>query len=588
MIRRLALLVSLALVACAQPGADDSFPPSTPGASAEASPPRGLEGEAQPAFRGASRGGLHLSALPGRGRSDPDSVEAFQAVDEDEAIRGGGISSLSENRLTGTTGWMIGPGPPATEIEGYPDAASVLAGQPLGLHVSSTAPTFRVEVLRTGSYGGRSARLVWSGGPVAGGTRTATLVDPITRMVSATWPRSVSLPTDGWPPGAYLAKLIGQDGASSFVPFVVRDRTSTAAVLLVHGVATWQAYNSWGGPSTYRGYQRSDKAEDFELRSVAASFDRPYDRGLGTGNFLTAELPAVQAAERLGLHLNYAADVDLELHPEVLDGAVAVVLLGHSEYWSRSMRANVTAARDRGVNLAFLGANAVHRRIRLGPSAIGPGRMMINYKLAELDPFQGIDTTADWGRSPFPDPQASLVGPMFRCAHSDGDMVISDPHAWVFAGLGLRKGDRLKGLIGPEYDRVVTTVPTPRPLQVLAHSPLPCRGQDDASDMTWYSHASGAGVFASGTLRWVDEMASTDPTTRRVVTGATEQVLRMVAQPKAGARRPARDNVLQYYTADGELRGAASIGAARPAPSPDVVDPRVDPEADTDRPEDGG
>ena len=238
-----------------------------------------------PAFVGASRAGLHPSALP-----------------EDQIDPGSSLTGTeTENRQSGIADWMTAEQKPGVRIEGYADALSVLAGQAVGLHVSSTGPTFTIEVLRTGDYQGRWARLMWKSPAMPGGPRTGVVHDPATRMVSANWPRSAALDTTGWPAGAYLAKLIGSDGAMSFVPFVVRHATSTGAVLLVHSMATWQAYNQWGGPSTYRGYEKDDKADDFELRSVAASFDRPYSRGFGTGTFLTKELPVVATAERLGL-----------------------------------------------------------------------------------------------------------------------------------------------------------------------------------------------------------------------------------------------------------------------------------------------
>lgn len=532
--------------------------------------PSGLEGEAParsaPAFAGVSRGGTHASALPG----------------QSWMVRSG-VDAQAENRRPGVAGWTIPAegGSGRKVIEGWADQVSVLAGEPVGLHVSSTARTFRVEVLRAGDYDGLWARRVWTGPPVPGGLRTQVVQDPATRMVSTRWPVSTTLDTAGWPPGAYLAKLIGSDGAESFVPFVVRDADSRGAVLLLSGVATWQAYNAWGGPSTYRGYEKRDKAEDFELRATAASFDRPYAAGSGAGGFLTDELPAIAAAERLGLRLNYAADIDLERHPEILDGAVAVVPIGHSEYWSRLMRDALTAARDDGVNLAFLGANDIHRRIRFKDSRVGPDRIMVNYKLGEDDPETSEDTTADWGRPPFSDPQSSLIGPMFACAHSTADLVVGDPGAWPFAGLGLRRGERLPDLIGPEYDRVNLKVTTPRPLQVLAHSPTVCRGAPDASDMTWYSAGSGAGVFAAGTLGWVRAMGGADRRTARVVTGVTENVLRQVARPLAGARLPAQDDVGGYYTPDGALRGVS--GSPAPAPDrPDDPAAEVDPQAQID------
>ena len=48
--------------------------------------------------------------------------------------------------------------------------------------------------------------------------------------------------------------------------------------------------------------------------------------------------------------------------------------------------------------------------------------------------------------------------------------------------------------------------PTPRPIQVLARSPVVCEGRPDYSDTAYYTTSSGAGVFASGTMRWVESM----------------------------------------------------------------------------------
>ncbi len=244
----------------------------------------------------------------------------------------------------------------------------------------------------------------------------------------------------------------------------------------------------------------------------------------------------------------------LQLHPEVLTGAVGVIFPGHSEYWSRQMRENITEARSEGVNLAFLGANAIHRRIRLEDSPLGPGRVLVNYKFGAEDPVKTVDTTADWGKKPNPQPQASLLGTMYVCADTEAPMVVTDPTAWPFAGLKLAPGTQLPGVIGPEIDRIKITLATPRPIQVLAHSRATCKGRVDASDMTWYTHTSGAGVLSIGTLGWTDAMTSDDATVKKVVVGVTENVLRAMAEPRAGERHPALDNVATYYTDDGVPR----------------------------------
>ena len=65
---------------------------------------------------------------------------------------------------------------------------------------------------------------------------------------------------------------------------------------------------------------------------------------------------------------------DLAADPHLLDGAAALISPGHDEYWTPAERAHVTAARDAGVNLAFLGANAMFRRIRLDRGRLGDDR----------------------------------------------------------------------------------------------------------------------------------------------------------------------------------------------------------------------
>ncbi|HEX2192712.1 MAG TPA: N,N-dimethylformamidase beta subunit family domain-containing protein, partial [Acidimicrobiales bacterium] len=87
------------------------------------------------------------------------------------------------------------------------------------------------------------------------------------------------------------------------------------------------------------------------------------------------------------------------------------------------------------------------------------------------------------------------------------DFVVADASAWVFAGSGLRKGDRIRNLVGPEYDRYDLNAPRPPgAVQVLGHSPVRCGGRASYSDMTYYSTRSGAGVVATGTNWWISRL----------------------------------------------------------------------------------
>jgi hypothetical protein len=171
------------------------------------------------------------------------------------------------------------------------------------------------------------------------------------------------------------------------------------------------------------------------------SFDRPYAAEQGAGDFLGNELPLVRLVESLGLDVTYWTDIDLDRHPGRLLAHRALVSLGHDRYWSTRMRRGAEAARARGVNLAFLGANAVYRHIRLRPSPTGPDREEVNYKPWSVtdDPAWKTDPsefTTDWRRPPLNDPESRLLGAECDCKPTDAAGVVAQPSAWLLAGTG--------------------------------------------------------------------------------------------------------------------------------------------------------
>jgi N,N-dimethylformamidase beta subunit-like protein len=452
----------------------------------------------------------------------------------------------AENRKPGTRSWYIThPGTPGA-IEGFADRASVLPGEPFRLYVSTTSGSFGVQAFRVGWYQGDRARLVWRSGRVAGHVQAAPRITRATRTVTAPWRPSLTVATKGWPPGAYLLRLTAASGAQRYVPVVVRSPSTAGAVVLLLGVTTWQAYNLWGGYSLY------DGPGGVADRAYAVSFDRPYD-GSGAGLFLAFDQAPISLAEHTaGVPLAYETDVDLAANPALLRGARAVISLGHDEYYSASMRAALLHARDAGTNLAFLGANAMYRHIRLASSPLGPDRIEICYKDATIDPRYATDkaaTTQNWRDPPDPRPESVITGVFYECNPVSAAYVVYDPGSWIFAGTGVRKGTSFPGMVGPEYDRVNPAVPFPRPLQVLAHSPLTCNGVSTYSDSAYYTVPSGAGVFASGTMRWVCAMRvphcghGVSRAAKRFVDRATQNLLRAFAAGPAGRAHPAHSNL---------------------------------------------
>ncbi|HXY27897.1 MAG TPA: N,N-dimethylformamidase beta subunit family domain-containing protein, partial [Acidimicrobiales bacterium] len=222
------------------------------------------------------------------------------------------------------------------------------------------------------------------------------------------------------------------------------------------------------------------------------------------------EFPLLFNMEQLGLDMTYWTDVDLHANPSRLANHKALFTLGHDEYWSYEMRQGAQSALNAGTNLAFLGANAVYRQIRLSNSPIGPNRLQTCYKDAGEDPMTSSDpqfTTVDWNQAPLNDPESSLIGSMYQSVRANDDLVVTDSSSWFWNGTGLSDGTTLPKVVQGEYDRYVPALPGPTNLDVLAHSPV--AGQGNWSDMTYYSTAGGGGVFASGMASFVFKLSNT-------------------------------------------------------------------------------
>lgn len=464
----------------------------------------------------------------------------------------------AENARPGNADWPVTKAGAARAIEGFADRVSVLPGESFGLYVSTTAPRFTVSAYRMGWYGGARARLVWRSEALPGVRQPEHTVDSGTRMVRTRWARTTTVDTKDWPEGCYLLRLDAQGGEGQrFVPVTVRSAATTAGrTVVVNAVATWQAYNRWGGYGSYDG-----PGGGYATRSLSVSFDRPYEYDDGAGLFLVYEAPLIALAERLGIPLAYTTTTDVAREKRLLEGASAVLSLGHDEYWSPEQRAHFTAARDAGTNIAILGANCCFRRIRLEASDLGPDRTLVCYKSSyDQDPGfkRGHPATVDFRSAPGADPESSLLGVIYDGYPVDAPYVVTHPGHWLFEGTGTKVGDRFEHLVGVEYDKVDTGFPTPRPIEILAHSPVVCEGRPSHQDTAYYTVPSGAGVFATGTMRWVEALDASgdgrsganhglDARSGALTTRVTENLLRVFAAGPAGRTHPAQDNLKAVY-----------------------------------------
>jgi hypothetical protein len=479
---------------------------------------------------------------------------------------------IAENQRPGTLDWIVNFVQPDHALEGFASQVSAKAGDDVAVFINTTAKAVRVDAYRMGYYQGLGGRLVFRSNTVAGVAQPPPTVSVGIGTVSCPWSPTLSFTVDDtWPPGCYLLKLVGDGGQEQFVPLTVRDDTSAAAYVFQNSVTTWQAYNLFGGYSLYYG-PNGRGSQDFSHRARAVSFDRPYPQtwASGAADFVGNEYPLLYDMERLGLDLTYWTDVDLHARPQLLGNHRALFSLGHDEYWSGAMRDAAQYFTQGGGNLAFLGANACYRQIRMQSTSVGPDRLQVCYKDATEDPIVPQDpsqTTVNWNQAPVNNPESTLIGSTYQSVGAQADMVVSDASSWFFDGCNLADGHVFPNMIVGEYDRYVPSLPGPRNLDVLAHSPIP--GQANWSDLTYFTTGpKGGGVLASGSAYFVYRLAASTAMPPNIlpaaIPGETEVLLRamenlygLFGHGPAGAKEPSSGSAGAVYTGATAATGSA-------------------------------
>ena len=405
---------------------------------------------------------------------------------------------IAENAKPGTLNWICNHNQPEHALEGFASQVSAVPGDDVAVFVSTTAKAVQVQAYRMGFYQGLGGRLIVQTDFLPAKVQAAPVVTPGIGTVTCPWSPTLTLNiTTDWPPGCYLLKLVGDGGEEQFVPLTIRDDASMASYVLQNSVTTWQAYNLWGSYSLYYGPDSKGRSL-FADRARAVSFDRPYPQtwASGAADFVGNELPLLFHLESLGLDMTYWTDVDLHAQPQLLTNHKCLFSLGHDEYWSQPMRQGASTANAGGVNLAFLGANACYRQIRLQSTSVGPNRLQVCYKDATEDPMALQDpslTTVNWIQAPLNDPESTLIGSMYQSVGAKASMVVTDASSWFYDGCNLKDGHSFSNVILGEYDRYVPSLPGPRNADLLAHSPIP--GQSNWSDITYYTAPGNGGAY---------------------------------------------------------------------------------------------
>jgi hypothetical protein len=434
----------------------------------------------------------------------------------------------AENALNGTpqSQWDIsGAGSP--NIQGFATDISVNCGDTVHFKVDTTASSFQLDIYRMGYYGGMGARRVATAvtptvakNQLACDTKPAGLVDCGNWTESASW----AVPSTAVS-GIYFAHLTSAVG-ESHIFFVVRNDSSTSDIDFQTSDTTWQAYNRYGGNSLYTGGPLIDPG-----RAAKVSYNRPITtRDTSAEDFVfNAEYPMVRFLERNGYDVSYSTGVDSDRDGAAIRRHKTFLSVGHDEYWSGAQRANVEAARDAGVNLAFFSGNEVFWKTRWEDNH----RTLVSYK--ETHANEKLDTsTSEWTgtwRDPRPfnpqggRPENALTGTIFSV--NTGTVALEVPAAegnlrlWrgtAVAGQAPNASMSLtEGTVGYEWDEDLDNGARPAGLVELSSTTadVPQKLLDFGSTygagiathhLTLYRDTNGAGpdalVFGAGSVQW--------------------------------------------------------------------------------------
>jgi hypothetical protein len=434
---------------------------------------------------------------------------------------------VAENRQPGATDWQLtrvradADGFRSPTIEGYCSRQSVQAGEAVDIMVSTDpACRFEIEIFRMGYYGGQGARLMKRLGPFDG---LAQPVPPIgeKNIHECRWAPTtrLTIPAD-WLSGVYLGRLTTlPDGADvpywqSYVIFIVRDERP-ADILFQCSDNTWQAYNRW--PNNYSVYTHP-KGGQGPWASV--SFDRPYGREsqhdaivndpltFGSGEFLPFEFPLAYWLEQQGYDVTYCSNSDL-LSPEHGLKCKAFISVGHDEYWDIRQFRSVERMRDAGVSLLFLSGNTICWVTPMTASSNGrANRIMFRGGPYGANNDYAIQREREHG--PFPEhgpDEGLLMGARnVEPVNGGGDWTIVKPGHWMFADTGVKRGDRIPGLIGWEYHGAPADIAG---LEVVAAGTAWVGGETPQQwTATIYPGPKGNFVFNAATIFWAQGLSS--------------------------------------------------------------------------------
>ncbi len=396
----------------------------------------------------------------------------------------------------------------AEPIEGYLSHFSALPSETIKLYTSTESASFDVKIYRLGVPN----QLIASYDNIVG----KHYPQPANAWRDgAQWqdPLSITIPND-WKSDIYEVEISTQDTTQT-LNFIVKasEPGASSGILMLDNATTKMAYNNWGGKSLY-----SFNSQDHK-QAVSVSRLRP-----GQSGSAAKEKRFARWADAMNITIEHASSFDLHEQPTLLQNYQALVLVGHSEYWTKQMRNHYDNFVASGGNVVILSGNTMWWQIRLEENN------MVCYKSGINDPMVGIDdsvVTTNFHESPLNWPENSSIGLSFRhggYVNFEGNLPASEGYGGytitqgdhpVLSGSELLDGDMLgqeQTIVGYEADGALIDWVDGKPVVTGAdQTPIDFKilGLSEATQ----GHAimgifgeggTGGMVFNAATVDWAD------------------------------------------------------------------------------------
>ncbi|MCX7086765.1 MAG: hypothetical protein NTV00_01795 [Methylococcales bacterium] len=356
----------------------------------------------------------------------------------------------------------------------YFDAFSIEQGEELALYADYAAtPTFNLKIYRLDTS---PATYVTS---ISGVQSTPQVSNTEGYVNGAGWQKTTSIKIgSNWPSGFYMVQMFNpSDVFMGYATFTVKmaNPGTYSRLLYLDNAPTSVAYNNWGGKSAY-----ADNSSD-SVAATSVSLKRPGQNYLGY-----PEQSFALWAKSNNIAVEYASMMDIENDPTLLSHYAAVIIAGHSEYWSKKMRDNFDDFIRNGGNGVILSGNTMWWQVRIEgdkmvaykETAVGKDPLKNDPVLFDADLTNDATVTSLWSDPNGANrPENLSIGVSFRSAgfvndtwsgvylststNTYGGYTPTNPNHWVFNNTALKNGavfGKNAGIVGYETDGALYTV----------------------------------------------------------------------------------------------------------------------------------